>query len=58
MAKKTNTGEQTKLFHKWLKETFNWVDNDVKKYMLRAWFASVKANKELKDKEENNHGTK
>jgi hypothetical protein len=30
-------------FHEWVKETFTWVDNDVKRYMQRAWTASTKA---------------
>ena len=37
-------GEQTKLFNNWVKETFNWVDSDVKRYCRMAWFASAKAN--------------
>jgi hypothetical protein len=32
-------------FHEWTKQTFNWIDVDVKKYMQRAWTASSKANK-------------
>ena len=30
-------------FHDWLKQTFTWVDNDVKRYMQRSWTASTKA---------------
>ncbi len=30
-------------FHEWVKQTFAWVDNDVKRYMQRSWAASTKA---------------
>ena len=29
-------------FHEWIKDTFNWVDNDAKKYMFRSWCARGK----------------
>lgn len=38
-------------FQGWVKQTFTWVDNDVKRYMQRAWAASTKARNEL-DKQE------
>ena len=37
-------------FHEWVKQTFTWVDNDLKRYMQRSWAASTKAaNKRNKD---------
>ena len=42
--KKTTYPEQVKLFNEWKNETFTWMNNDVKKYMMRSWWASVKAN--------------
>ena len=38
-------------YHEWVKLTFTWVDNDLKRYMQRAWTASTKAaNKRNEDK--------
>lgn len=38
-------------FHEWIKLTFTWVDNDLKRYMQRSWTASTKAaNKRNEDK--------
>ena len=37
-----NIGKETKEFHMWLKQTFNWVDNDAKRLMFKAWCASAK----------------
>lgn len=38
-------------FHEWVKLTFTWVDNDLKRYMQRSWTASTKAaNKRNEDK--------
>lgn len=38
-------------FQGWVKQTFTWVDNDVKRYMQRAWTASTNA-RNLLDKQE------
>jgi predicted RNA-binding protein with EMAP domain len=38
-------------FQGWVKQTFTWVDNDVKRYMQRAWTASTNARNVL-DKQE------
>jgi len=35
-------GYETKEFHKWLNENFNWVDSDIKRYMFKAWRGRVK----------------
>jgi len=32
-----------KEFHKWIKETFTWVEPDAKRLMQRAWNASQKS---------------
>ncbi len=45
---KTNTGQQTKMFHQWLNETYTWMDNDIKAISRKAWFASVRFNKKTK----------
>ena len=37
-----NIGKETKEFHKWLNDKFEWVDNDVKKFMFKAWRARAK----------------
>lgn len=37
-----NVGDETKEFHKWLNDTFDWVDNDAKRLMKKAWFARAK----------------
>jgi len=31
-----------KEFYEWLRETFDWIDNDVKSLMYRAWCARRK----------------
>lgn len=41
-----NIGKETKDFHIWLKEKFNWVDNDAKKLMFKSWCGRAK----LRDK--------
>ena len=35
-------GEETRQFHKWLKEEFTWIDNDAKRLMFKAWCARAK----------------
>ena len=47
-----NIGQETKDFHKWVNDTFTWIDNDAKKLMFRSWCACAKNRdmKELKDK--------
>lgn len=42
--KKTTYPEQVKLFNTWCNKTFTWIDSDVKKFMMRSWWASVKDN--------------
>lgn len=37
-------------FHEWKKKTFTWVDNDVARYMQRAWAASTKEQSKQKAK--------
>ena len=41
----------TKEFYEWIKDTFNWVDNDVKKYMFRSWCARGKVERIKKSNE-------
>ena len=37
-----NIGEECKEFHKWLNETFDWIDNDAKRLMYKSWLARAK----------------
>ena len=39
-------GRETKEFHKWKDENFNWVDDDVKKLMFKAWCGRARLDKE------------
>jgi len=32
----------SKEFHQWIRGTFDWIDSDVKRYMLMAWCARRK----------------
>jgi len=44
LIKKPTNGWQSKKFHEYINETYGWMDNDVKKFCLKAWYASVRAN--------------
>ena len=38
-------GKETKEFHEWLRSKFNWIDNDVKRLMFKAWCGRAKLDK-------------
>ena len=39
-----------KIFNEWVRETFTWVDNDVKGFMRRAWCARGKMERKTNHK--------
>ena len=36
---------KSKEFHEWIRKTFYYIDNDLKKFMFRAWCKALKVNR-------------
>ena len=39
--------KETKLFHEWLKDNFDWTDPDVKRLMFKSWCGRAYLKKEV-----------